>query len=294
MVAIAISMIILLAITIAWQSGYATQRAQTDTSRLNETVRFAIDLLSREIKQAGFVSKAATLPEFNFCSTGTTGTTMAGVNDPVTINATLAGTNFSGAGVTVANLSDAIRVRYYGDDSGAGGVSGSTTSSSDCLGNIVPNGRLIEDTLYVAVDPNNNNEPALWCHTSNPPPAGEAASQPMVSGVESLQILYGEDTDADGIINHYVPAQLVTNFDNVLSVKVSIVARSANTVSAGVPAGKTYYHFGTPASTADTYVDPGGTAGAQFTPPADNRLRLPQPLSTEIAIRNFSNCSVTF
>ena len=94
MVAIAISMIILLAITIAWQSGYATQRAQTDTSRLNETVRFAIDLLSREIKQAGFVSKAATLPEFNFCSTGTTGTTMAGVNDPVTINATLAGTNF--------------------------------------------------------------------------------------------------------------------------------------------------------------------------------------------------------
>jgi hypothetical protein len=152
----------------------------------------------------------------------------------------------------------------------------------------VPDGQLVEDTLYVAPDPNNSNEPALWCHTSNPPPAGEAASQPMVSGVESLQILYGEDTDADGIINHYVPAQLVASFDNVISVKVSLVARSANAVSAGVPAGKTYYHFGS------AYVDPGGSAGAQFTPAADNRLRLPQPLSTEIAVRNFSNCSVPF
>lgn len=289
-------MIILLAVSIAWQSGYVTQRAQSDASRLNETVRFSIDLLSREIKQAGFINKfsSGTKPaERTFCFATPTFAAIAGVNDPATINPATTGINFSGAGVTVLNSSDAIRVRYYGDDVGVGGVAGGTSVTSDCFGNPIQNpaastpAQIIEDTLYVAPDPNNNNEPALWCQTSNPASAA-APSQPMVSGVESMQILYGEDLDLDGIINRYVPAQLVTNFDNVLSVKLSIVARSANAVSVGVPAGKIYFHFG------NSYVDPGGTTGTQFTGPADNRLRLPQPLSTEIAIRNFSNCSVQF
>lgn len=292
MVAITLSMIILLAVSIAWQSGYGTQRAQADASRLNETVRFSIDLLSREIKQAGFVSKATRPPESNFCQTST-GAAIAGVNDPATINPTAVGTNFTGAGVAISNLSDAIRLRYYADDTGAGGVVSGTSATSDCLGNAIPSKTLVEDTLYVAPDPNNSNEPALWCHTSNPASAA-ASSQPMVSGVESLQILYGEDQSGDGIVNRYVPAQLVSSFDNVLSVKLSIVARSANNVSAGTTAGKIYYHFGTLPGSTDAYVDPGGTAGTQFTPPADNRLRLPQPLSTEVAVRNFSNCSVPF
>jgi type IV pilus assembly protein PilW len=296
MVAITISMIILLAVSIAWQSGYATQRSQSDASRLNETVRFSIDLLSREIKQAGFVSKVTKTPELNFCQATTTGAAIAGVNDPLTINPSAVGMNFTGAGVAISNLSDAIRVRYYGDDTGAGGIVNGTSATSDCLGNLIPSGTLVEDTLYVAPDPNNSGEPALWCHTSNTPPAGAAASQPMVSGVESLQILYGEDQSGDGIVNRYVPAQLVSSFDNVLSVKLSIVARSANNVSAGTTAAKTYFHFGTPLGTPDAYVDPtaGGTIGTKFMPPADNRLRLPQPLSTEVAVRNFSNCSVQF
>lgn len=308
MIAIAISMIVLLAVSIAWQSGFSMQQAQTDNGRLNETVRFAIDLLSREIRQAGLINKATNPPELNFCSTAATLAAVAGINDPASgvasIDPTIKGTNFAGNAITVLNLSDAIRVRYYGEDANAGGVAGGTALSTDCLGNTVPGRTLVEDTLYVATDPNNNGEPALWCYTSNPTSAA-VTPQPIVSGVESLQILYGEDLDSDGIINHYVPAQLVTSFDNVLSVKVSIIARSANAVTTGSTVAKTYYHFGA------TYADPGGTSGAQVcvNPPAgntqcvaatqavisnDNRLRLPQPVSTEIAIRNFSNCSVQF
>jgi type IV pilus assembly protein PilW len=317
MIAIAISMIVLLAVSIAWQSGFAMQQAQTDNGRLNETVRFAIDLLSREIRQAGLINKATNPPELNFCSTATTLAAIAGINDPTSgapsIDPTITGMNFAGNAITVANLSDAIRVRYYGEDQNAGGLTGGTGPTTDCLGNTVPSRTLVEDTLYVAADPNNNGEPALWCYTNNPNSAA-APSQPIVSGVESLQILYGLDTDGDGIVNQYIPWQLIPNSpannliknsDGILSVKVSIVARSANAVTTGSTVPTTYYHFGS------TYVDPGGTSGAQVcvNPPLgntqcaaatqvvipnDNRLRLPQPVSTEIAIRNFSNCSVQF
>jgi Tfp pilus assembly protein PilW len=270
----------MLAVSIAWQSGYKTQQAQSSVSRLNETARFSMDLLSREIKQAGLINTThASVVENNFCFATSVGAAITGINDPATINPNTTGMSLTGATVAVSNLSDAIRVRYYGEDTTTG-----TSASSDCLGNNTPNGTLVEDTLYVAPDPNNNNEPSLWCRTSNP--NALAPSQPMVAGVESLQILYGEDIDGDGIINHYVPWQLVTQQDNILSVKVSIIARSADAASLGVPAGKIYSHFGS------TYVDPTGiTTGAKFTDPGDKRLRLPQPLSTEIAIRNFSHCS---
>ena len=279
MIAITISMFIMLGVSVAWQTAFSTQLTQTDASRLNETIRFAMDLLSREIKQAGLINTVNTsLSESNFCSTTGVGAAITGINDPATINPLVAGINFAGATVTIPNKSDAIRVRYYGEDTTAG-----TEATTDCIGNTAPNGTLIEDTLYVAADPSNSNEPTLWCHTSNPNSAG-APAQPMVAGIESLQLLYGEDLDQDGIINHYVPWQMVTNPDNVLSVKISIVARSPNAVSIQVPAGKIYRHFGS------AYTDPGGTAGTQFTDPGDRRIRLPQPLSTEIAVRNFSHC----
>jgi type IV pilus assembly protein PilW len=282
MIAIAISLVIMLAVSIAWQSGYKTQQAQSSVSRLNETVRFAMDLLSREIRLSGLINTThASVVEQNFCFATAVGAGIAGINDPATIDPTTTGMSLAGATVAILNKSDAIRVRYYGEDTGTG-----TSASADCLGNTVPNGALVEDTLYVAADPGNFGEPALWCHTSNA--NALAPTQPMVAGVESLQILYGEDINADGITDHYVPWQLVLNKDSILSVKVSIIARSADATSAGVPAGKTYYHFGSPSS---PYTDPtGGTPGTQFTDPGDKRLRLPQPLSTEIAVRNFSHC----
>lgn len=305
MVAITISLIIMLALAIAWQSGFKTQQSQTDVSRLNETIRFSVDLLSREIKQAGLINTATTmLNETNFCSTSTMGSSIVGVNDPATINP--AGAPTAGhlpAGTTaVLNKSDAIRVRYYGEDPNAGTTGASTNLSRDCLGTPVTAGALVEDTMFVAADPNNNNEPALWCHTSNVN-AGANSTLPMVAGVESLQILYGEDISSplDGIIDRYVPWQLILNADNILSVKVSVVARSPNPVSLDTTA-KTFYHFGGATAGAAgsvgsvlPYTDPtgGSSPGTIFVPPANPnermRLRLP-PMSTEIAVRNFDFC----
>jgi len=53
-----------------------------------------------------------------------------------------------------------------------------------------------------------------------------AAFQSLVEGIEDMQVLYGEDTDADGTPNHYVSANLVTDMDQVVSTRVILTVRS--------------------------------------------------------------------
>lgn len=54
----------------------------------------------------------------------------------------------------------------------------------------------------------------------------------LVEGVENLQILYGIDTDGDRTPNQYVPANLVTDFLDVATVRVSVTVNSVDDVGA--------------------------------------------------------------
>ncbi len=56
-------------------------------------------------------------------------------------------------------------------------------------------------------------------------------AQELVDGVANLQILYGEDNDAPGAAgfgtaDYYVPASSVTDMENVVSVKISLLLQS--------------------------------------------------------------------
>jgi hypothetical protein len=193
-----------------------------------------------------------------------------------------------GTGTAIVNNSDVLRVRYYGDLLPA---IGGSSSVLDCQGYPVTASNMTVDTLYVAQDGANNNEPTLYCFTTNigNPNAATGTALPLVSGVESLQLLYGEDTDGDGVINHYVPWDLlanVSNPDNVLSVKVSVVVRSTRDVAL-TPNRPTFNHFSSTAVAYPSIVN--NDAGAVFTPAAADR-RLRQIFSTEVAIRNYRYC----
>jgi type IV pilus assembly protein PilW len=53
----------------------------------------------------------------------------------------------------------------------------------------------------------------------------------FLDGVEELQVLYGEDTDAagsagEGIANYYLPADQVTDMGRVVGVRIAVVTRS--------------------------------------------------------------------
>lgn len=294
MIAITIGLVLMLALTQVYMSGFYTRRTQDDMAEVNETTRFSFDLLSRELKKAGFRNAWAvstSTPDLLCAAAPTNLGALLGINDPTTINPATA--DFTGATqVSVSNLSDALRVRYYGENFTNSGSAISTPNAGtaallDCQGYPIAQNQLVEDTLYVAQDPNNGNEPTLFCHTSNPSPVvgtTHPGPLPLVSGVESLQLLYGEDTDANGIIDRFVPWNKVVNPDHILSVKVSTVVRSPNRVAINSPT-TAFQHFNSQyPSTANS------DSGAVFTPPSPSDNRIRQMLSTEIAVRNFSAC----
>lgn len=52
--------------------------------------------------------------------------------------------------------------------------------------------------------------------------------QEILEGVESLQVEYGEDMDANGSANTYVSADLVRDWGNIVSLKIGLLLRSSN------------------------------------------------------------------
>lgn len=126
-------------------------------------------------------------------------------------------------------------------------------------------------TYSIALDGTNNSIPTLYRSING------AAAQPLVEGVENMQILYGEDTDmtfpatpanappqGDGSANRYLPANLV-DMRRVVSVRIGLILLTAENNLATTP---------------QTYIDLNGNS---VTAP-DRRLR--RVFSGTIQLRN--------
>ncbi len=88
----------------------------------------------------------------------------------------------------------------------------------------------------------------------------------LVDGIENMQILYGEDgADVDLVADYYVPLDEVTDINNVVSLKISLLLRSSDDNLATNPMK---YNF----SGSNNLVSP------------DRRLR--KVFNTTIALRN--------
>lgn len=114
-----------------------------------------------------------------------------------------------------------------------------------------------------------NNPPGLFRRPLDASGAnGAAAGTPeeVVEGVESMQILYGIDTNNDRVVERYVTANNVTNWTSVLSVQVALLMRATE--------------IGDDISGAVTHV----LGGVNATATNDRRLR--QVFNTTIALRN--------
>lgn len=261
MIAVTLGLLITLIVMQAYLSGLGSQQAQTDLSRVQESSRFAFDLLARTIRKSGYKNPVAL--GTGFCDSSTV-QRLAMTNDAASV--TLGGTTY-----TILNSSDILRVRYHGE--GVGAADGTIV---DCLGNAIAANTQVEDVFFVAADSTNDSEPTLYCF------AGSSTTvQPLIPGIESMQLLYGDDSNTDGTIDRYVPASLVSTANNVRSITISVVARTKGT-SAIDRSSRTFNHFGiryAPSGTA-----PSGDAGSIFASAADGRTR--QQFSTTIALRN--------
>ena len=191
MVAMAISLFLVAGLAQIFVSNKQSYRVHQAQSRLQENARVASVLLGSGIERAGFHQNAEDDASAVFSGA----------------NIALTGTNNNAnAGDQIRDGTDTITLRFQGD-----GV------ITDCQGALVGAGVIATNTYRV--DTNN----VLQCDNGT-------GFQPLLSSVENMQILYGEDTDSDGAVDQYVNAASVTNFDSVFAVHTALLLASEEDV----------------------------------------------------------------
>lgn len=193
-------------------------RLQENLSRIQESGRFAMEFISRDVRMADFRGCYTTGSVAGAIS-GTEGAT-----DSITV------TRVAGTCAAPVNQSLAYTIQNF----------------------TYPDGTVV---------------PTLYRNTNG---VGAVA---LIEGIEDMQILYGEDTDADGTPNHYVDADggdgvgpNVVNMANVVSVRISLLVHSLSDRLTSQPLG---YYFN----------------GIVTTPPTTDR-RLRRVFTSTIGIRN--------
>ena len=200
MVAMALGLLILLAVSSIYIGSRATFRLQDDNARLQETGRYALEVLGRSIRQAGFWNLTVNTPP---TVTGFGGTPIIGVD---------------GTG----SAPDTVTVQYDG-----------VIGDRDCEGNALGANAVVQDAYRLNfVDSNGNgvvdgSEVAeLQCDGNAD---GTVDHQALVSDIEDVQILYGIDTNSDQSADQYVATP--GNWAQVVSARVCVQARSPNNVN---------------------------------------------------------------
>jgi type IV pilus assembly protein PilW len=155
---------------------------------------------------------------------------------------------------------------------GAGGNTVTTAGGLDLFGgdlqwnyDVTDSITPVDMTIYY-VGPGRDTDSSLWSYDET-----TAQFQELVPDVENMQVLYGIAPTNPNQVTQYVTANLVADFNQVVSVKIALlVASPPGQAAVTVPTVATVQAF----SLLETTV----------TPPLDTRLR--KVLDTTIAVRN--------
>lgn len=317
MVAMTIGFIVLAGIGYLYLESRQAFRSMDNLSRMQESARYALDTMSRDIRMAGYrgcassnavltnVLNTNTAPAYDFgvpvngydaaggswspaLPSGTGG--LNGLNIlPGTDALILRGAFGEGASVTsqtnasaaftvitpndlaindIAMVTDCKSASVFQVTSVTGGVghavgAGSPGNSTSTLGPYT-NGEIIKmQSKSYFIRTGASGQPALWQFDNYRAAGGDNPAE-IAEGVESMHILYGIDTNTDGVIESYAKANAVANWNQVAAVRISLlVAGNDNNV----------------ASSKQTYMYDGGPVTAN-----DQRLR--QVFTTTVSVRN--------
>ncbi len=265
MVALVLGVILIGGVLQLYVANKGTYLVQDDLSRLQESARFAMDMTTRDIRQAGYWGCYNLTPTNNLnvgganFNVGIQGTEGGGLNGSDSL--ILSGA--SGSGITVQapympNTADALGINKDNglnqndivlvSDCKAGNIIQITDNNPNTSGTVVHNtgagtpGNAIKDldkkylgdaqiyrvqsiTYTVATD-GTTGLPNLYRKD------GTNAAVPLLEGVEDMQILYGIDSDADKIPNRYVNAGAVVDWTTVVAVRIALLVRTVNQVAA--------------------------------------------------------------
>jgi type IV pilus assembly protein PilW len=185
MIALLIGAFLLAGILQIFISSRQTYRMQEALSRLQENGRFALELIDRDVRMAGYW----------FCLT------------PSSPDTDIDGTN-----------DNAVNGDDIDDDTDTLTLKGAFTQTpTGVCGTAVDTAAAYYTDLSSTITYRINND-VLEQGTNN-------QWNPLVDGIEDMQILYGEDTDADNTANYYVPAGTAgLVMANVVSIRITLSA----------------------------------------------------------------------
>ena len=316
LVALGLGLIVVAIAAAALLLGQRGYRAVDATTALRDRERFATDLISRVVVQAGF-------QDFGTAKVALRSTATAQGSDPepdiygwnnaiytspdnllLSTDTKIVNGNRSGScggisDTSCLNGSDVLVVRFQGVSTKSGGVTADNTMIN-CAGQ--GEAGLVTDDLneravsIFHVARGTNGEPSLFCSYYNFKSGGWVISQPMIEGVETFQVLYG----TDGVSAATVPSTAAGAQDSVadrwlradqLTVALNPAAtrenwRRVRAVKIGMvlraPIGSA------PQSTTATFSPLGSLyvsstdAGTSLVVAADSRLRMVSNLSVHL------------
>ncbi|WP_137925140.1 PilW family protein [Cupriavidus sp. 2SB] len=256
MVGMVISMLLILAATSLFISERRTHATQGDVGEIQENARAIAQLLLRQARQIGYT-------DFLFASNEFASPSLEATND------------------TGVNASDSLTLRYFGSSqAGADPAAAADSphfpqadgSTVDCSGNDVSSNVETTEVYSILNDP--DGVPWLQCVVNG-------VATPLFRNVEAFQLLLGEDTDDDGVVNRFVPPGATAHIDNVVALRVSVLLRGASTNNP-IMEKPIVNHFGNTYAPND--VAPAGDAGSVVRIAADGRLH--RHFTFYIALRN--------
>lgn len=215
LVALAVSTVAMVMAAGMLVSANAAYLAQMAAAALDDSGRFALESITRAVRQAAFVNwdrvDAAAPARLAGLDARSLSRSSAGIDDPLAES---------------VNGSDVLAVRFSGSGAGPGGDG----SVVNCAGFGVGESDDGWSIFYVAR--NSSGESELRCKYRGATSWGADA---IVAGVDAFHVLYGVDTDVppDGVANEYVNASVLdargaASWKRIAAIRVALLLHGAH------------------------------------------------------------------
>lgn len=210
MVSITLGLLVTMAAMALLQSSRSGYVAQDEGTRIQDTGRYAIESIARTVRQAAYENWDGN--EAPIAASATFSANIAGLDGH--------SLKENSEGITApvkkaVNGSDVLAIRFFGVGAGANGDGTMLNCAGFGVG--APSSRDHADLergwsiFYVAAD--SGGEPELRCKYQG---KSTWTSDAIARGVESFQVLYGMDSDADGLPNRFLNASAIDRLDDGL------------------------------------------------------------------------------
>jgi type IV pilus assembly protein PilW len=233
MIALLIGLFLLAGILQMFSASQQTYRMQSNLARLQENGRFALDFLAHDVRMAGYWGCMSSTSDIS----GLDGA--SGTSDTITLHGAFELTPTGACASPVDSTNSCGSLNCYTDPTSTITYQINTPSGTSSL-----------------PDP----EITLYRNTNN-------TVNPLIEGIEDMQILYGIDLNTNGVADYYVSANsawLAPEWMKVISVRISLLVVTLDDYLTTQPMPYSY--------------------NGVITTPADHKIR--RVFNTTIALRN--------